>query len=253
MFMNPRLNDEAIRNLYGEDYYTGRAEYSYYDEREAEKYSAYVWNKRIEILHRHVPGGNFLDVGSSFGGLLKAASRYYAPHGIEVSPYAGGYSKTAAVGPVHIGTLDDHPFERDFFSAITMIEVVEHLPDPLSALKECHRLLRKGGLLMIQTANMDGLQARLQGSGYAYFMPGHLSYFSKKNLAQTLTGIGFRNIKIFHPVEFGLLPKLKKSRYTFKSTWDYRRWLRISMYHFISKIHFNDFAATSSMVMYAFK
>ncbi len=253
MFMNPTLDSDAIRNLYGEEYYTGKAEYSYYDERVAENFSAYVWNKRIEMLRRHVPGGNLLDVGSSFGGFLRAASRYYTPHGIEVSPYAGGYSRSVAGGVIHIGTLKDHPFANDYFSAITMIELIEHLPDPMSALEECYRLLRKGGLLMIQTANMDGLQAKIQGSGYAYFMPGHLSYFSRQNLVRALARTGFGKIKVFYPVEFGLLPKLKKSRYTFTSAWDYRRWLRISAYHFISKIHFQDFAATSSMVIYAFK
>ncbi|HOT44506.1 MAG TPA: class I SAM-dependent methyltransferase [Spirochaetota bacterium] len=253
MFMNPPLDDESIRGLYGEDYYSGRSEYSYYDEREAEKFSAHVWNKRVEVLHRHVPGGNILDVGSSFGGFLKAASRYYNPHGIEVSPYAGGYSRSATVGKIHIGTLADHPFDHDYFSVITMIEVIEHLPDPVSALEECRRLLRKGGLLMIQTANMDGLQARLKGGDYAYFMPGHLSYFSRKNLAGALAGAGFGRTKVFYPVEFGLLPKLKKSRYAFRSARDYRHWLRISAYHLISKVHFGDFAATSSMVMYAFK
>jgi len=253
MFMNPPLDDESIRGLYGEDYYTGRAEYSYYDEREAEQFSAHVWNKRAEVLHRHIPGGNLLDVGSSFGGFLKAASKYYAPHGIEMSPYAGGYSRSVAGAKIHIGTLADHPFDRDFFSVITMIEVIEHLPDPVPALAECHRLLRAGGLLMIQTANMDGLQAKIKGAGYAYFMPGHLSYFSRKNLAGALAGAGFGRIKVFYPVEFGLLPKLKKSRYTFRSVRDYRQWLRISAYHFISKVHIGDFAATSSMVMYAFK
>lgn len=253
MFMNPRLNDSALRALYGEDYYTGKAEYSYHDEREAERYSAHVWNKRIEVLRRHVPGGNLLDVGSSFGGLLKAAAHHYTPHGIEISDYAGGHSRSLLGNAIHIGTLADHPFKNDFFSAITMIELIEHLPDPLFAIRECHRLLRKGGVLLIQTANMAGLQAKLQGSKYAYFMPGHLSYFSKRNLAGALTKAGFSRIKVFYPVEFGLLPKLKKSRYTFTSPWDYRRWIRISAYHVISKIHFRDCAATSSMVMYAFK
>ncbi len=253
IFMNPRLNDGAVRSLYGEDYYTGKAEYSYYDEREAERFSAYVWNKRIEVLRRHVHGGNLLDVGSSFGGFLKAAEPYFIPHGIEISNYAGGHSRSLLGDAIHIGTLADHPFKKDYFSAITMVELIEHLPDPLFALRECHRLLRKGGVLLIQTANMAGLQAKLQGSDYAYFMPGHLSYFSKSNLAGALTRAGFSRVTVFYPVEFGLLPKLKKSRYTFVSLWDYRSWARISAYHFIGKIHFRDCAATSSMVMYAFK
>ncbi len=253
MFMNPRLSDAAARGLYNEDYYSGRAEYSYHDERAIEESSRMVWDKRISVMRRHVQGGNILDVGSSFGGFLKSASRFYAPHGIEVSSYAGGYSKSVIGGTIHIGTLRDHPFKEAYFSVITMIELLEHLPDPAFALQECYRLLRAGGLLVIQTANMAGLQAKILGKNYAYFMPGHLSYFTKRNLTMALRNCGFTKIKVFYPVEFGLLPKLKKSRYAFTSLMDYRRWLRIAAYHFVSKLRCGDFAATSSMVVYAFK
>lgn len=253
MFMNPRLRDEAIRDLYGEGYYSGSAEYSYQDERKTEPFSMHVWNRRIERLHDIVPSGNFLDVGSSFGGLMKAASRYYVPHGIELSPYAGEHAKKLFGDRVHIGTLDDHPFPEKYFSVITMVELLEHLPDPASALRECYRLLDANGLLMVQTANMEGLQARYYGDRYAYFMPGHLSYFSRRNLVMALRGCGFDRITIFHPVEFGLIPKLKKSRGSFSSAWDYRAWVRIAAYHWASKIHFRDFALTSSMVVYAHK
>ena len=171
-----------------------------------------------------VPSGNFLDIGCSFGGLMKAASRYYVPHGIELSPYAGSHAKELFGDRVHIGTLADHTFPERYFSVITMIELLEHLPDPAQALRECYRLLDENGLLVIQTANMDGLQARIYGPGYAYFMPGHISYFSRRNLVMALKGCGFDTIRVFYPVEFGLLPKLKKSRGSFMSIFDYLAW-----------------------------
>jgi SAM-dependent methyltransferase len=253
IFMNPRFNDSAIAGMYDKNYYSGGAGYSYYDERESEKYSRYVWDRRCEVIHRYIPGGNILDVGSSFGGFLKAASKYYTPCGIELSSYAGGYSISSIGRTIHIGTLKNHPFPGSYFSVITMIELLEHLPDPVFAISECYRLLAEGGLLLIQTANMAGLQARMQGERYGYYLPGHCSYFTKKNLIDALTACGFRKIKVFHPVEFGLLPKLKKSRQAYKSILDYRGWLRIAAYHYISKIRFGGIAATSSMVIYAFK
>jgi SAM-dependent methyltransferase len=253
MFMNPRFTDRSIMEMYGEGYFSGKSEYAYHDEREIETYAMHVWNSRIERLHGQVAGGNFLDIGCSFGGLMKAASRYYVPHGIELSPFAGSHAKALFGDRVHVGTLADHPFPERHFSVITMVELLEHLPDPSRALRECYRLLDADGLLMIQTANMDGLQARMYGPDYAYFMPGHLSYFSRNNLAMALRGCGFGPSRVFHPVEFGLLPKLKKSRGTFKSPLDYRAWIRISAYHLASKIHCSDFAVTSSMVMYARK
>ncbi|HPI90168.1 MAG TPA: class I SAM-dependent methyltransferase, partial [Spirochaetota bacterium] len=100
---------------------------------------------------------------------------------------------------------------------------------------------------------MDGRQARQLKDRYEYFMPGHLSYFSMSNLRSTLRECGFSRIKVYYPVEFGLIPKLLKSRHAFKSFKDYRAWPRISWYHVKSKVHCGTFAMTSSMVIYAYK
>lgn len=253
IFMNPRFTDNIIRGFYGEDYYRGSAEYAYYDEREAERFALHVWKARLRVIARYARGGRFLDVGAAFGGLLKAASARYDVYGIEPSEYSGHEARKVFGERVHIGTLEDHPFKSGFFSAITMIEVIEHLADPTRALRECHRLLRDGGVLVVQTANMAGIQSRLQGERYAYFMPGHLSYFTRRNLTDLLRKSGFARVVAYHPVEFGLLPKLLKSRFTFESVWDYRRWFRIAWYHLASRLHYGDFALTSSMVLYAIK
>ncbi len=253
LFMNPRFNENTVKSFYNEDYYSGEGNYSYHDERKSEKHSARVWDARIKNIRKYVQNGNFLDIGSSFGGLLKSAGRYFTPYGIEVSPYAADHSSKFPGLTIHNGTLEDHPFAHDFFSVITMVELMEHLGDPAGAVEECFRLLKKGGLLLIQTANMEGLQAQMLGDRYAYFMPGHLSYFSLKNLTGLLKEKGFGKIKVYRPVDFGLLPKLLKSRHGFNSFFDYRAWLGISRYHLLSKLHLGNFSATSSMVVYAFK
>ncbi|MBN2157753.1 MAG: methyltransferase domain-containing protein [Spirochaetes bacterium] len=253
MFMNPRLSADAVRDLYREDYYSGIADYSYIDERDFDSYFRHVWDSRVRVIRRYAPKGNFLDVGSSFGGFLRSASKYYEPYGIEISGYSGGHARSYFGSSIHIGTLEDHPFPHDHFAVITMVELIEHLADPIAAIGESHALLRKNGLLVIQTANMDGLQAKLQEDRYPYFMPGHLSYFTMKNLCMALAGCGFSSIEVYYPVEFGLLPKLMKSRATFRSPLDYLRWLRIAAYHYAGKIHAGNFAVTSSMVVYAIK
>ncbi len=253
IFMNPLFTDDMIDQFYSEDYFSGRADYSYIDEREIKKYSQYVWNKRIDVIHSYVKDGNFLDVGCSFGGLLESASKYYTPFGIELSDYAFSHAEKLFGKNIHHGTLNDHKFSDKFFSAITMIELIEHLTDPVYAINQCFKLLRPGGVLVVQTANMNGKQAKDSGGDYEYFMPGHLSYFTAENLTMLLKTAGFTKIKIYYPVEFGLLPKLLKSRGSFRKFSDYAAWLRISSYHMKSKIHFGNFAMTSSMVIYAVK
>jgi len=253
IFMNPLFTDKVIKDFYSEEYFKGKADYSYIDEREIKKYSQYVWKKRINVIHKYIKNGNFLDVGCSFGGLLECASKYYAAYGIEMSDYAYTHSREIFGDNIHHGTLRDHKFDDNFFSVITMIELIEHLNDPVSAVNECFKLLRRDGVLVVQTANMNGKQAQDLGGNYDYFMPGHLSYFTAENLTMLLKTAGFRKIKIYYPVEFGLVPKLLKSRGSFKKISDYSAWLRISSYHIKSKIHFGNFAMTSSMVIYAVK
>ncbi|MEW6526628.1 MAG: class I SAM-dependent methyltransferase [Spirochaetota bacterium] len=254
IFMNPQLAKESELALYDEGYYTGEADYTYYDERNTEHYARYVWNARLKTIRKYVKSGNLLDVGCSFGGFLQVASQYFRVYGIEPSLYAGKYAQQRFGNDIiHVGTLFDHPFKQNSFSVITLIEVLEHIRNPHEALTECYRLCTDNGLLVIQTANMDGLQAKLQKQKYGYFLPGHFSYFTKQNLAETLTRIGFRKVMVFQPVDFGLLPKLLKSRMNFKTITDYKSWLRIAIYHYISKIHLGNFALTSSMVVYAFK
>lgn len=252
-FMNPCFTQEIIESFYREDYYQGSAEYSYHDEREAEKYFSYVWNKRLKVIRSYVSSGNFLDVGCAFGGFLKAAAPWFTPYGIEISKYAASHAVQAFGNNIHNGSLENNPFEEKFFSVITMIEVLEHLTDPHKVLSDCYRLLEDSGLLVLQTANLAGLQARIQGDRYAYYMPGHLSYFTQKNLSDILRDTGFKEIRVYHPVEFGLLPKLKKSRMNFRSIKDYRKWFRIAWYHYLSKLSFGNLATTSSMVIYAVK
>lgn len=253
IFMNPPIDEKTLKSLYSEDYFKGNADYSYIDEREIKKYSKYVWNKRIKVINRYIKGGNFLDIGCSFGGLLESASRFYTPYGIEASEYAHRHASSVFGSSIHHGTIEDHPFRENFFTVITMIELIEHLPDPSSAIEECYRLLKDKGVLVIQTANMAGKQAEKLGRDYEYFMPGHLSYFTMNNLKQSLLKAGFTRVKVFYPVEFGLLPKLLKSRGSFRSLSDYKAWFRIASYHLKSKIHAGNFAMTSSMVIYAFK
>lgn len=253
IFMNPLFDDATVKSFYSEEYYSGKADYSYIDERSIKKFSAHVWDSRIRVIHKYIKSGNFLDVGCSFGGFLESAAKYYTPYGIEMSEFSSAHAKSLFGENVHCGTLADHSFREKSFSVITMIELIEHLADPVSAVKECHRLLDDGGLMLIQTANMEGKQARDLGPDYEYYMPGHLSYFSRSNIIMLLESSGFRKVKVFQPVEFGLLPKLLKSRGSFKTLSDYRAWLRIISYHLKSKVHFGDFALTSSMVIYAFK
>jgi SAM-dependent methyltransferase len=51
--------------------------------------------------------------------------------------------------PARLGTAYELAFEADSFDCCLLLEVIEHLQDPLRAFGEIHRVLRKGGLLLL--------------------------------------------------------------------------------------------------------
>ena len=253
IFMNPRFDDAAINAMYGGGYYEGTAQFSYIDERTNEEFAFHVWKARLRTIRKFAKGGNLLDVGASFGGFMNAAAKWFTPYGIELSQYSGGYAKRRFGENLHIGTLDDCPFPGSSFSVITMIELIEHLADPISALRKCRELLVPGGVLVIQTADCAAWQAVDAGNSYHYYLPGHLSCFTEESLCAAIMRAGFSSYRVFRPVDFGLLPKLLKMRGSFSSWRDYRRWIPTSIYHFKGYVRRKGKPLTSSMVVYAFR
>lgn len=239
--------------FYHEGYYKGKAAFAYLDERQNEPASRVVWKARMERLMRrdHARGGKcFLDVGCSFGGLMQVAKEQgYEPYGAEVSRYSGKYAQGRfGKDRVFIGNIEALKLPKDKFSIVTMIEVIEHLFRPTQALKNLYGSMKKGGVLLVQTADMSGLQAKMEKENYHYYLPGHLSCFTRANLVNELKKAGFKKVRVIGGVEFGLLPKLIKSRSGFKKMTDYLSWIRIAVYHLLSRMDL-----TSSMVVLAWK
>ncbi len=248
---------ENIEQFYDEGYYTGQNNFSYQDERNQFKFYSYVWKSRVKKIKKNIRSNSkikkILDIGCSFGGLLENAKNLkFDTFGLEISDFSRSYARNELKHKVY-KNFQEANFNNNYFDAITMIEVIEHLDDPVHILKKIFQKLKKGGLFVIQTANMNGMQAKKQKENYHYFLPGHLFYFSKKNLVEELKKIGFKKVKVFIPVEFGLIRKLQKSRGNFKKLRHYLKWIRIIYYHLKSKIKIKDFCLTSSMVIYAWK
>lgn len=241
---------QNIQELYNEDYYTGKAEYSYKDERQTETFDAFVWDARLKNIQKFVSKGNFLDIGCAFGGFLSRAKEFgFTPFGVEISPYAAKYAQERGI-QVYTGSFLEVDLPKNYFQVVTLIEVLEHLPNPEQVFDKLVDILAEGGLLLIQTANFRGKQAKEEGPYYHYYLPGHLYYYSDSLLMELLKERGIKDFKIYYGVDFPLLAKLKKSRGSFKTWKEYFAWWRISKYHLKSKFFPGS---TSSMVFYAFK
>ena len=245
-------NDDS--KYYNEDYYAGKSEYSYIDERKQNSFHAHVWKARLKNISKFIPPpADFLDAGCSFGGFaLQAKEMGYRANGLDVSEYAAEHAQKNGLKTIQ-GKIKSGIFPDDSFDIVTMIEVMEHVSNPDETLSALSKMIRPGGLLVIQTANFAGMQAKREKEKYHYYLPGHLYYYSRKNLTELLKKHKFSRVKFYPGVDFSLIAKLLKSRGNFHSLLDYLKWFSISWYHLKSKIAFGNFALTSSMVLYAFR
>ncbi|HEY6946113.1 MAG TPA: class I SAM-dependent methyltransferase [Candidatus Acidoferrum sp.] len=109
-----------------------------------------------------VSGGTFLDVGC-FSGLFlyNARLRGFDVVGIEPSTEAVSYVRNVYKFEVIHGNLRSGKFAADRFSVVSFLDVIEHLTDPISEMKESFRILRPGGLLVMTTPNAKGLIQRV--------------------------------------------------------------------------------------------
>ena len=152
--------------------------------------------KRIErILSKKRNGMRLLDVGCSNGAFNSAAQTLgIKAEGVE--PAAAPAQAAVESGlKVHQGFLQDIHLADASFDVVTLFEVLEHIKDPLSLMKECHRVLSQGGLLVIRTGNTDSWSARFMKNRWEYFSitehGGHISFFNPVSMGKLAQRSGF--------------------------------------------------------------
>jgi SAM-dependent methyltransferase len=144
-----------------------------------------------------------LDVGCAFGYTLAVArERGWEVTGVEAA--AAVRERTARELGVRVepDLLAAH-FPAGSFDAVTLWDVIEHLPDPRAALLEVARLLAPGGVCSVVTPDGGSMAARLLGARWEerQKMPEHIFFFDRPSLSALLRSCGFA------PLEWGTVGK----------------------------------------------
>ena len=109
--------------------------------------------------------------------------------GIEPSREASAAARKHGL-EVHNGTLDDYTGDGRF-ELVTLIHVLEHVPEPLSTVQRAFSLLAPGGQLVLAVPNADSLERRLSGRFWdAWDIPRHIHHFGPGSLRKLVTEAG---------------------------------------------------------------
>jgi SAM-dependent methyltransferase len=150
--------------------------------------------RKLAWVADHVAApATLLDVGANVGFFCDAARHVFSTTGLEPNVHAVRWAREHLDAPVAAGSIyDPHPEFARAFDAITMFDVIEHLPDVQEAVTRCHAWLKPGGRLFITTPDRGSIVARILGRHWHYIdLDEHIALFTKSNLTTLLERHGF--------------------------------------------------------------
>jgi len=147
---------------------------------------------RLREIRRWHPRGRLLDVGCSYGALvLEARAMGYEAVGCDLSPEAVLYGRARHGLDLRTGPLPNPDLDAESFEIITLIDLIEHFRDPAAELQALLPLLGPGGVLVIETPDVDNPRFRTDPLSWWAVEPlEHLFLFDRPNLTGLLEGIG---------------------------------------------------------------
>jgi 2-polyprenyl-3-methyl-5-hydroxy-6-metoxy-1,4-benzoquinol methylase len=149
-------------------------------------------------------GRALLDVGCGPGNFLHLAQEAgFQVTGLELNPILANRARSRTGAEVIQGDFLSTELQGRRFDVVTMLDLIEHLQDPVGALKQCRCLLKPGGSLILYTPNHSSLIVLIAQAGYRLsgarwsgpvaeiFDCTHVTFFDVRTLGLAVTKAGF--------------------------------------------------------------
>lgn len=203
VYENPRLTEQELIEFYSDKSYfikeSDQAETSGYENYFAQCTQS-LREEYFALIERYTQTtpGRYCDVGCGTGGVLRVAQeRGWEAIGVEVSSWAVQEGTKAGLD-IRQGSLRDAQFPDDHFDAVSMFDVLEHLTSPRPYVQEIHRILKPGGVLLIETPNVDGFFAQYIYREHADLVKprAHICLYGPRSAKRLLVPAGFSTVRI---------------------------------------------------------
>jgi len=147
---------------------------------------------------RHPWRGRLLDIGCGNGEFLaRARALGWEVAGIEPDPTAARIARERFGIDILASSLQEARLEPESFDAVTLSHVIEHLIDPPATLRECGRVLKPGGRLVLATPNIESRgHSYWEKSWVGLDPPRHILLFSPRALRRCVEEAGFNVLEL---------------------------------------------------------
>lgn len=142
--------------------------------------------------------GKLLEIGCGAGDYIAMMKTFgWDVEGVETDPVACQCAREVNALTVHEGTLFSAAYEDNSFDAIVMNHVFEHVHEPVALLKECHRIVKPNGHVVVVTPNIESWgHSKFQENWRGLEPPRHIHIFSPKTMEKTAKLAGFQNMQV---------------------------------------------------------
>lgn len=161
------------------------------------------------LLKFRLPPARVLELGCSHGSfvaLLRQAG--YDAAGMEMSPWVVEFGQKTFGVPISVGPIENLNIAPGSLDVIALMDVLEHLPDPVATMACCLQLLKPDGLLLIQTPqfkeemNYTALVATKARFLEMLIPEEHIYLLSDRSVTRMFQQLGAEHIQ-FEPAIFG--------------------------------------------------
>jgi 2-polyprenyl-3-methyl-5-hydroxy-6-metoxy-1,4-benzoquinol methylase len=154
--------------------------------------------KLLQMIAPWTHGGRLLDVGAGTGILVEqAAACGFEASGVEPSTHLQRRAVEKNLTVYH-GVLP-HAQITDGYDVVTLVDVIEHVENPVEILREIRCVLRDDGIGCAVTPDVDSVAARLMGQKWWHYRAAHIGYFNQRTLSLALGNAGLRSVKTLRP------------------------------------------------------
>lgn len=213
VFANPVASYEELTAFYSHYYDKGNFGALSYKERVTDNINSIlnedetILKKKKKTILTNIGSGKFLDIGCGLGEEMAIYQQLgFSVFGTELDPDCIQFIKERLPqAQIFNGDLIQAAYANESFDVVNIYHVIEHLINPILYIKEIHRILKKNGMVIIGTPNIDSLAYTLfrKINFLSFSIPSivdgleHTVVFNKKNLRHCLESNGFEVIQHF--------------------------------------------------------